>query len=115
VQVGAQTPNLKIGSFTGRLRFDATRLVFRAENAINDGLRVANAAGAATGEIRFAGANPAGFATLVLYDGTFEVRTANFQQGLTLTMEELSTALTLTNLNAQVRVSPRVFTSRVPN
>lgn len=115
VQVGTQQAAMKIGSFTGRLRFDPARLAFRAENAISDGLRVANAAGAGTGEIRFAGANPGGFNTLVLYDATFVVRAANFREGLTLTMEELSTALTLTDLNAQLRVSPQVFTSRVAN
>lgn len=114
VRVGTEQ-NTKIGSYTGRLRFDASRLAFRAENPISDGLRVANANGAASGEIRFAGAAPGGFTTLVLYDATFEVKAATFQQGLTLQMEELSSALTLTNLNAQLRVSPQVFTNRSAN
>ena len=114
VQVGAQQ-NFRVGSFTGRLRFDPARLQFRAENAISDGLRVANANNAAQGEIRFAGASPNGFTTLVLYDGTFEVKAANYAQNLQLAMEELSAALSLTNLSPQLRVNNQVFLSRVAN
>lgn len=114
VQVGTQQ-NVKIGSYTGRLHFDPAKLTFRAENPIGDGLRVANANGAPQGEIRFAGAAPNGFTTMVLYDGTFEVKSANFRQGLTLSMEELSAALSLSNLSAQLTVNPQVFLSRVAN
>lgn len=115
VQVGAQQ-NFKVGSFTGRLRFDPARLQYRAENAIADGLRVANANNATQGEIRFAGASPTGFSTLVLYDGTFEVKSANYAQNLQLAMEELSAALSLTNLSPQLRVNnTQVFLSRVAN
>ena len=57
VQVGSQQ-NYKLGSFTGRLRFNAAKLQFKAENPINDGMRVANTTTAATGLIRFAGASP---------------------------------------------------------
>lgn len=111
VRVGAQQ-NFKVGSYTGRLRFNASRLQFRTENAINDGLRVANANNAASGEIRFAGASAAGFNTTVLYDGTFEVKAANYAADLSLTMEELSAAMSLVNLQSQLRVNPQIFLSR---
>ena len=114
VQVGTQQ-NFKLGSFTGRLRFDPAALEFKQENAINDGLRVANPLNASRGEIRFAGASAAGFSQLVLYDGSFVVKAANYVQGLRLTMEELSAALSLQNLQAQLRVNDQVFLSRVPN
>jgi len=114
VQVGANATT-KIGSYTGRLHFDPAKLSFKAENAINDGLRVANATGAAQGEIRFAGASPNGFTTLVLYDGNFEIKSADYRSSLTLTMEELSAALSLTNLSAQVSVNHQIFMSRVAN
>ena len=111
VQVGAQQ-NYKLGSFTGRLRFNPARLTFRAENVISDGLRVSNPAGAATGEIRFAGAAPTGFTNLVLYDGTFEVKGADYASDLTLLMEELSAAMSLTNLAPQLVVNRQIFLSR---
>ncbi len=114
VQVGTGQ-NVKIGSYTGRLHFNPASLTFKAENTINDGLRVANATGASTGEIRFAGASPNGFTTLVLYDGTFEVKSTDYRQGLSLTMEELSAALSLTNLSTQVSVNRQIFMSRVAN
>jgi len=111
VQVGAQQ-SYKVGSYTGRLRFNTTRLQFRAENPINDGMRIANNTGAATGEIRFAGASPTGFTTLVLYDGTFEVKAADYAATLALQMEELSAALSLTNLAPQLQVNRQIFLSR---
>jgi hypothetical protein len=111
VQVGAQQ-NFKLGSFTGRLHFNPARLEFKSEHAISDGLRIANPANAARGEIRFAGASAMGFTTLVLYDGTFEVKSANYAADLGLQMEELSAAMSLTNLQAQLRVNPQVFLSR---
>jgi hypothetical protein len=111
VQVGTQQ-NYKVGSYTGRLRFHPARLTFRAENVINDGLRIANNAGAATGEVRFAGASATGFTTLVLYDATFEVKSADYAGDLVLQMEELSAALTLTNLAPQLQVNRQVFLSR---
>jgi hypothetical protein len=111
VAVGSQH-NFRVGSFQGRLRFDTARLAFRAENAINDGLRIANNNGAPQGEIRFAGAAPTGFSTLVLYDGTFEVRQAGYPQGIQLMMEELSAALSFTNLRPQLRVPSQVFLRR---
>jgi hypothetical protein len=111
LQVGTQQ-NYKLGSFTGRLHFNPARLTFRTENAINDGLRVSNPAGAATGEIRFAGAAPNGFTNLVLYDGTFEVKSADYAADLALQMEELSAAMSLTNLAPQLQVNRQVFLSR---
>lgn len=114
VQVGANS-TVKIGSYTGRLHFDPAKLGFRSENTINDGLRVANANGAPQGEIRFAGASPTGFTTLVLYDATFQVKSADYRTGLSLTMEELSAALSLSNLSAQVSVNRQIFMSRIQN
>jgi len=111
VQVGAQQ-SYKVGSYTGRLRFNPGRLAFRSENAISDGMRVANARNAGAGEIRFAGASAAGFNTLVLYDGTFEVRGADYASDLVLQMEELSAAVSLANLAPQLRVNRQVFLSR---
>jgi len=111
VQVGTQQ-NYKLGSFTGRLQFNAAHLQFKAENAISDGLRVSNATTAATGLIRFAGAAPTGFTNLVLYDGTFEVKSAGYASDLVLQMEELSAALSLTNLTPQLQVNRQIFLSR---
>jgi len=88
------------------------RLQFKAENPINDGLRVNNTTTAATGLIRFAGASPTGFTTLVLYDGTFQVKSADYAADLALQMEELSAALSLTNLTPQLRVNRQIFLSR---
>lgn len=111
VQVGTEQ-NYKVGSYTGRLHFNTGRLQFRAENPINDGLRIANNTGAANGEIRFAGASATGFTMLVLYDATFEVKGADYAADLTLQMEELSAALSLTNLAPQLRVNRQIFLSR---
>ena len=111
VQVGSQQ-NYKLGSFTGRLRFNAAKLQFKTENPINDGLRVNNTTTAPTGLIRFAGASPTGFTTLVLYDGTFQVKGADYAAELVLQMEELSAALSLTNLTPQLRVNRQIFLSR---
>lgn len=111
VQVGSQQ-NYKLGSFTGRLQFNAAKLQFKAENPINDGLRVNNTTTAATGLIRFAGASPTGFTTLVLYDATFQVKSADYAADLALQMEELSAALSLTNLTPQLRVNRQIFLSR---
>ncbi len=114
VQVGTQQ-NFKLGSYTGRLHFSPASLQYQTENKINDGLRVANPANASKGEIRFAGAAPTGFTTLVLYDGTFEVKSADYAQGLQLTMEELSAAMSLANLQPSLKVNPQIFLSRTAN
>ena len=105
VQVGSQQ-NYKLGSFTGRLRFNTVQLEFKAENPVNDGLRVSNNTTATTGLIRFAGASASGFTTLVLYDGTFQVKGADYAADLALQMEELSAALSLTNLLPGALVLP---------
>jgi len=111
VQVGTQQ-NFKLGSYTGRLHFSPAALQFQQENKISDGLRVSNPANASKGEIRFAGASPTGFATLVLYDGAFTVQSADYTSGLSLVMEELSAASSLANLKASLRVNPQIFLSR---
>lgn len=110
----AEGQTFKVGSFTGRLRFDPAKVRFANEHAISDGLRVANANGATGGEIRFAGAAPGGFTTLVLYDASFEVRAAGFAQTLQLQMEELSAAATLQNLAPQLNVNRQVFRYQAP-
>ena len=112
VQVGTQQ-NFLLGSYTGRLHFDPAALQFQQENPISDGLRIANPANAAKGEIRFAGASASGFATLVLYDGTFTVKGPGYAAGLALVMEEMSAAKSLTNLRPQLSVSRQIFLSRV--
>jgi len=109
VVVRAADANVKVGSFTGRLHFDAAAMQYKAEVAINDGLRVANANGAGTGEIRFAGASATGFADLTLYSATFTVKQANWTRALTLQMEELSAAKSLANLSPQLQVQRTVF------
>jgi hypothetical protein len=109
VVVRAADANLKVGSYTGRLHFDAAQLQYKAEVAISDGLRVANPNGAATGEIRFAGASATGFADLTLYSATFTVKQANWTSALTLQMEELSAAKSLANLSPQLRVQRPVM------
>jgi hypothetical protein len=109
VVVRAADANLKVGSYTGRLHFDAAQLQYKAEVAISDGLRVANPNGAATGEIRFAGASATGFADLTLYSATFTVKQANWTSALTLQMEELSAAKSLANLSPQLRVQRSVM------
>jgi Cohesin domain len=112
VQAAAQQGFL-LGSYTGRLHFDPAALQFQQENVINDGLRIANPANASQGEIRFAGASASGFATLVLYDGSFTVKAAGYAAGLSLIMEEMSAAKSLTNLRPQLSVSRQIFLSRV--
>jgi hypothetical protein len=108
VQIGGET-DARLGSYTGRLRFDPAALDLRGETAINDGMRVTNPAGAAQGDLRFAGASPAGFQSLTLYEATFEVTKPDYMDGLRLEMEEVSAALSLTNLTPTLRVAPRVF------
>lgn len=109
VLVRAADAAVKVGSYTGRLHFDAASLQYKAEVAINDGLRVANPNGAGTGEIRFAGASATGFADLTLYSATFTVKQANWARALTLQMEELSAARSLANLSPQLRVQRTVL------
>jgi hypothetical protein len=111
VQAAAQQGFL-LGSYTGRLRFDPAALQFQQEHVISDGLRIANPANASQGEIRFAGASASGFAALVLYDGSFTVKAAGYAAGLSLIMEEMSAAKSLTNLKPQLSVSRQIFLSR---
>ncbi len=114
VQVGTQQ-TFKLGSYTGRLHFSPTALQLQTENKISDGLRVSNPANAPRGEIRFAGASPTGFTTLVLYDGTFTVKSSDYTQGLALTMEEMSAASSLANLKTSLKVNSQIFLSRTAN
>lgn len=114
VQIGTES-DAKVGSYTGRLRFDVAALRYKDEVKINDGLRVSNPNGAGDGEIRFAGAAARGFAELTLYEGVFEVKQAGYVDGLALEMEELSAALSLSDLQPQLHIAPRVFFRRSAN
>ncbi|HEV8305236.1 MAG TPA: cohesin domain-containing protein [Gemmatimonadales bacterium] len=109
VQVRGAEAGLKVGSYTGRLRFDPALLQYKAEVAINDGLRVANPNGAPTGELRFAGANATGFANLTLYSAQFTVRSTDYARSLVLQMEELSAARSLVNLSPKLQVARTVY------
>jgi hypothetical protein len=108
VQIGGETA-ARLGSYTGRLRFDPASLRFTGETAIDDGMRVTNPAGAPQGDLRFAGAAPVGFTNLTLYQAEFEVTRAGYMDALRLEMEEVSAALSLTNLTPSLRVAPQVF------
>jgi hypothetical protein len=57
--------------------------------------------------LRFAGARPP--PRLTLYEGAFEVVKADYMDRLRLEMEEVSAAVTLTNLTPTLRVVPQVF------
>lgn len=112
VYVRAQTgteAQTKIGSYTGRLKFDPAQLGWVSDQQINDGLRVVNPKGAPDGEIRFAGAAAAGFSDLSLYHGVFEVKKSGYMAQLALQMDELSAAGTLGNLKPTLRIAPQVF------
>lgn len=108
VQLGTESSD-KLGSYTGRLRFDPEALTFKGEVKIDDGLRVTNPAGAGSGELRFAGAAAAGFADLTLYQAAFEVKKAAYRDGLKLQMEELSAATTMADLRTKAEVPNQIF------
>ena len=112
-QVGTES-QAKIGSYTGRLHFDPTALAWVKDVEINDGLRVTNPGGAATGEIRFAGAAASGFNDLSLYHGEFMVKKTGYVGVLKTQIEELSAAHTLGNLQPQLRMVPQVFLRTAP-
>lgn len=102
----------KLGSYTGRLRFDPEVLTYRDEVNLNDGLRVSNPNDVDKGEIRFAGAAARGFEDLTLYAAVFRVRRTPFVEGLTFEMEEMSEALTLRNLKPDLDQAEQVFFRR---
>lgn len=108
VQMGSET-SAKLGSYTGRLIFDPEALALKSEVKINDGLRVTNPQGAGNGEIRFAGASATGFGDLTLYQGIFEVKKPGYLDALKVQMEELSAAMTLTNLQPNLEVPNQIF------
>jgi hypothetical protein len=108
VQIGGET-DARLGSYTGRLRFDPGSLRFVSETGIDDGMRVTNPAGAPQGDLRFAGASPGGFTNLILYQGEFEVTKPDYMDALRLDMEEVSAAISLTNLTPSLRVAPQIF------
>lgn len=108
VQIGGEMDE-RLGSYTGRLRFDPESLRYATETAIDDGMRVTNPAGAPHGDLRFAGAAPTGFTQLTLYEATFAVEKTGYMDGLRLEMEEVSAAVSLTNLTPTLRVAPQVF------
>ena len=108
VQMGTGN-SAKLGSFTGRLHFDPGALAYQGEVKIDDGLRVTNPLGSGDGELRFAGATAGGFANLTLYEAVFEVKKANYADGLKLQMEELSAAGTLSDLHKSTEVPNQIF------
>jgi hypothetical protein len=108
VQLGTEN-QAKVGSYTGRLKFDPSALAWVNDQQIDDGLRVTNPNGASTGEIRFAGASAAGFNDLSLYRGTFEVKKTGYVGNLAIQMDELSAAKTLGDMKPELRVTPQVF------
>jgi hypothetical protein len=106
VTVGLQGSSTQVGAYNGRLHFDPTQLALSAEVPVaHDGLRISNPKGAATGEIRFAGANAAGFAVPTLYTANFVVRSAGFASTLNLEIDELTAAKTLGDLTPRVKVA----------
>jgi hypothetical protein len=107
VQFGAEA-QAKVGSYTGRLKFNPEALAWVADQEINDGLRVSNPR-AAPGEVRFAGASASGFDEQLLYAGRFEVKQAGYADGLAFEMQELSAARSLGDLKPQLRVAPQLF------
>ena len=112
VRAGAGAP--RVGSYTGRLRFNPAQLQYQSEIEISDGMRVSNPAGATAGEIRFAGANATGFTNLALYTAKFTVRGPDYVAGLALHMDEMSAARSLTSLSAQLRTVPQVQLAAPP-
>lgn len=77
----------KIGSFTGRLRYDQTALEYVGEVAINDGtLRAVNAG---PGDVRVAGASAAGVDRASLATFRFRVRNASAVPELQFDLDEL--------------------------
>ena len=108
VQMGTES-QAKLGSYTGRLRFDPAAVAWVSDQPINDGLRVTNPKGADGGDVRFAGASATGFNDLALYHGVFEVRKAGYMTDLRAEMEELSSAATLGDLKPQLKLMPQIF------
>ena len=108
VQLGTET-QAKVGSYTGKLTFNAEALSWVSDQQINDGLRVINPAGSERGEIRFAGASANGFNDLGLYHGVFEVKKRDYMNQLAVQMDELSAAVTLRDLKPQLQVTPQIF------
>ena len=77
----------KIGSFTGRLRFDPTGQTYAGEVGIDDGtLRVSNIG---VGEIRVAGASAAGINVATLASFRFVAIDAAALRRMTFELEEL--------------------------
>lgn len=77
----------KIGSFTGRLRYDQAALVYGGEVAISDGtLRASNAG---VGAVRLAGASAAGVDRASLAVFMFRVRNAAGIASLQFDLDEL--------------------------
>jgi len=108
VQFGRDS-EARLGSYTGRLHFDAETLAWLRDVDINDGMRVVNPAGAQEGEIRFAGVAANGLEDLTLYHGVFEVTDAGYLDGLTIQIEEMTEALTLRSVESSLQTPTQVF------
>src|SRR5262245_16278073 len=112
VQMGTGTQS-KVGSYTGRLAFDPGALAWVRDVDVNDGLRVVNPGDASKGEVRFAGASASGFSDLLLYQGVYEVKKADYLKALGFKLDEISAALTLGNLGPELKVAPQIFLQSV--
>lgn len=113
VQMGTQNA-AKLGSYQGRLAFAPASLEWKSGTPLSDGMRVTNPAAASAGDIRFAGIAAKGFDDLTLYQGTFVVKKSDYMDHLGVKMEELSAALSLTNLKPQLQIVPQVFLRVAP-
>ncbi len=105
VQFGVEA-DLEVGSYTGALYFDPEVLAWKSDIAINDGLRVTNAANA-PGEVRFAGASARGFEDNLLYRGEFTVKAASAGR-VGLDTSSITTAALAESAEARREVRPFV-------
>ena len=98
----------KIGSFTGRLRYDQAVLEYGGEVAITDGtLRAVNPG---SGEVRVAGASAAGVDRASLAVFRFRMRNGSENPGLQFDLDELHE---LSRVDARVNMQRRVGTGTV--
>lgn len=99
-----------IGSFTARLRFDATRLEYAGIEAAS-GMRAANERQA--GLLAVAGADPSGFAGDELFTMRFRVIAGNSAESLQLEVTEL-TGTNFENLMPNLSVHGRIGSQAGP-
>jgi hypothetical protein len=109
VSVQAIATGGTVGSYTARINYDSTALRFDGEAQMNDqALRATNPA---TGQVRFAGASPAGFRDGRLASYKFVVLRANAARTLSLGIDEIH-MVTRTDAKSNLTVAPVRMTSR---